>query len=201
MSALPLIAILRGIAPGEAVDVGQALIDAGITRVEVPLNSPEPLESIGRMAKAFAGRAEIGAGTVLTVDDVDAVHAAGGRFIVSPNTDSAVIRRTRSRDMGSWPGAFTASECFAALAAGATGLKIFPAQALGANGIKALKAVLPQSCPVYAVGGVDAADFAAYRAAGATGFGLGSSLYRPGDTADKVGERARATVSAWRACE
>lgn len=201
MTALPLIAILRGIAPDEALDIGHALIDAGITQIEVPLNSPEPFKSIDRMAKAFADRAGIGAGTVLTVDEVDAVHEAGGRFIVSPNTDSAVIRRTRARDMGSWPGAFTASECFAALAAGATGLKIFPAQALGTNGIKALKAVLPLACPVYAVGGVDAADFAAYRAAGATGFGLGSSLYRPGDTADKVGEKARATVSAWRACE
>lgn len=200
MSHLPLIAILRGIRPDETDAIGDALVAAGITRIEVPLNSPDPYASIARMAARFADRAEIGAGTVLTPAEVEGVRSAGGTFIVSPNADTAVIARTRALGMASWPGVFTATECFAAIHAGASGLKIFPANALGTAGIKGLKAVLPPDMPVYAVGGVDAPDFAAYTAAGCTGFGLGSSLYKPGFTADDVGRRAEAMVAAIRAC-
>lgn len=196
MPHLPLIAILRGLHPKDAKAVATALVDAGITRIEVPLNSPEPFQSIHIMADALGDRAEIGAGTVLTVDEVDAVKEAGGTFIVSPNADPAVIRRTRASGLASWPGVFTATECFSAIAAGATGLKIFPANALGTQGIKGLKAVLPPDTPVYAVGGIDAPDFKAYRAAGCTGFGLGSSLYKPDYTVQEIAKRAHAMVNA-----
>lgn len=196
MSAFAVIAILRGVTPDEAVAIGEALVSAGITRIEVPLNSPEPLVSIGRMADHFGNRAEIGAGTVLSPDEVNAVQASGGTFIVSPNVNPNVIARTRQRGMDSWPGVFTATECFAAIQAGASGLKIFPASALGANGIKGLKAVIPPDMPVYAVGGVDVPDFATYLAAGCAGFGLGSSLFKPGFSADEVTRRARDTVAA-----
>jgi 2-dehydro-3-deoxyphosphogalactonate aldolase len=193
----PLIAILRGLEPAGAVAIGQALIDAGITRIEVPLNSPEPLESIRRLADAFGAVAQIGAGTVLTTEEVAAVADAGGCLIVSPNTDPAVIAATKRRGLVSAPGAFTATECFAALKAGADALKIFPASHLRPDGLVALRAVLPPGTEVYAVGGVGARDFAAWRAAGASGFGIGGALYRPGDTAAEVAARAGAIVSAF----
>lgn len=194
--SLPLIAILRGITPPEAVAVAEALIGAGITKIEVPLNSPQPLDSIRAMAEAFGPRALIGAGTVLTPEQVGQVHAAGGRLIVSPNTDPEVIAETRRLGMESWPGAFTATECFIAIKAGATGLKLFPADQAGPSTVKALRAVLPRDMPLYAVGGADAGNFAQWLAAGADGFGIGSALYKPGDSAETVGTRAAALVAA-----
>ncbi len=192
----PIIAILRGLTPSEAIPIGAALIEAGIDRIEVPLNSPDPLESIRLMATSFAGQATIGAGTVLTVEDVNRVADAGGRMIVSPNMNPEVIRESRRLGLESYPGVFTATECFAAIAAGATGLKLFPADQTGPGLLKALRAVLPADVPVYAVGGVGPSNFADWFAAGAQGFGIGTSLYRPGDSADLVGGRAREMVAA-----
>ncbi|MFC4238057.1 2-dehydro-3-deoxy-6-phosphogalactonate aldolase [Thalassospira xianhensis] len=191
-----LIAILRGVKPDEAASMARALVDAGITMIEVPLNSPEPLESIGAMKTEVGDAALIGAGTVLTQDDVERVKAARGEFIVSPNCDSTVIAKTRELGMGSWPGVLTPSECFAAIRAGASGLKIFPASIIGAEGIKAMRAVLPKDMPVYAVGGVGPDDFATYAKAGCDGFGLGSGIYKPGMTADEVSKAAKAYVAA-----
>lgn len=192
-----IIAILRGVTPEAVEGIGAALVDAGIDRIEVPLNSPNPVDSIGRLARAFGNVAQIGAGTVLTVQDVAAVAQAGGRMIVSPNTEAEVIRATRAAGMDSFPGVFTPSECFAALAAGATGLKVFPASMMGTEGLKAIRAVLPPDTDVYAVGGVGAADFLAWSQAGAAGFGIGSALYKPGDDAAAVADKARAIVAAW----
>lgn len=192
-----LMAILRGLTPEEAPAVGEALVEAGIARLEVPLNSPRPLDSIALLAERLAGRAEVGAGTVLTPAQVREVEAAGGGFVVSPNCDAAVIEATRALGLASYPGAFTATECFAAAAAGATALKLFPAFLLGPAGVAALVAVLPPALPLYAVGGIDAPDLAAYRRAGCLGFGLGSSLYKPGRTAEAVGLAARHLVEAY----
>lgn len=192
-----LIAILRGVRPDEVEAIGAALVEAGIERIEVPLNSPEPLESVRRLARAFGGRAEIGAGTVMTPAEVEAVAAADGRLIVSPDADPAVIRATKAAGLRSAPGALTPGECFAALKAGADALKIFPAFLMGIEGLKALRAVLPAGTRVYMVGGVGPAGFADWIAAGADGFGLGSSLYRPGDGAAAVAERAREAVAAF----
>lgn len=192
-----VIAILRGVTPDAVEGIGAALIEAGIDRIEVPLNSPDPVDSIARLARAFGSVAQIGAGTVLTVEEVAAVADVGGRMIVSPNTDSAVIRATRAAGLDSFPGVFTPSECLAALAAGATGLKVFPASMMGTEGLKAIRAVLPPGTDVYAVGGVGAADFADWRQAGAAGFGIGSALYKPGDDAAAVAARAHAIVAAW----
>ncbi|KJE36324.1 2-dehydro-3-deoxy-6-phosphogalactonate aldolase [Thalassospira sp. HJ] len=191
-----LIAILRGVQPHEAADMARALVDAGITMIEVPLNSPEPLKSIAAMKEAVGDAAMIGAGTVLTTKDVADVKAAKGEFVVSPNCDIDVITKTKELGMGSWPGVLTPTECFAAIKAGADGLKIFPASIIGAEGIKAMRAVLPQSTPVYAVGGVGPDDFASYAKAGCDGFGLGSGLYKPGMTATDVSNAAIAYVSA-----
>jgi 2-dehydro-3-deoxyphosphogalactonate aldolase len=193
----PLIAILRGIVPEEAVDIAAVLMEAGIDRIEVPLNSPDPFASIRAMARAHGDRALIGAGTVLTEAEVDRVAEAGGRLIVSPNCDPAVIRRTKALGLQSFPGVLTPTECFAALAAGADGIKIFPAFLMGQEGLKAIRAVLPPMTAIYMVGGVGPDSFAAWRRAGATGFGLGTSLFRPGDRAEDVAPRAAAMVAAW----
>lgn len=195
----PIIAILRGLTPPEALPIAHALLEAGIDRIEVPLNSPDPLGSIRLMATALSGQATIGAGTVLTVDQVARVADVGGRMIVSPNTDPAVIRATRAQGLQSWPGVFTATECFAAIAAGATGLKLFPADQAGTGTLRALRAVLPQDIPVYAVGGAGPENFAEWWQAGAQGFGIGSAVYRPGDSAQTVAARARTIMAALQA--
>ncbi|MFT4011948.1 MAG: 2-dehydro-3-deoxy-6-phosphogalactonate aldolase [Paracoccus sp. (in: a-proteobacteria)] len=192
----PIIAILRGLTPSEAIPVGAALIEAGIDRIEVPLNSPDPLESIRLMATSFSGQAIIGAGTVLRPEQVVQVADAGGRMIVSPNMNPQVIAEARHLGMESYPGVFTATECFAAIEAGATGLKLFPADTAGPVLLKALRAVLPPDIPVYAVGGVGPSNFAEWFAAGAQGFGIGGALYKPGDSAEAVGARAREMVAA-----
>ena len=192
-----IIAILRGITPDESVDVCKALVAAGITMIEVPLNSPDAPTSIARAAVVLEKQAAIGAGTVLTTADVKAVANAGGTFIVSPDTNRAVIEETVRLGLLSYPGVFTPSDAFSAIAAGATGLKFFPAEVLGPKGIKAMKAVLPPAMPVYAVGGANPDNFGEYFAAGCTGFGLGTYIYKPGMTAAQVAERAATAVSAY----
>ncbi|SEM74158.1 2-keto-3-deoxy-phosphogalactonate aldolase [Loktanella fryxellensis] len=197
MTHRPIIAILRGITPAEAVAAAAACIAAGITRIEVPLNSPTPFDSIRRMADAHGDVAEIGAGTVLTTADVGRVADAGGTLIVSPNCDTDVIRAAKAAGMASWPGVMTPTECFAALAAGADGLKIFPASLIGPAGIRAMRAVLPAACPVYAVGGAGPDNFAEWLAAGTDGFGIGTALYVPGLDTEQIATRARSIVAAY----
>ena len=192
-----LIAILRGITPEETIAVSEALLSAGITMIEVPLNSPEPMLSIGAASQALQGRAAIGAGTVLTAKDADAVADVGGTFVVSPDCNEAVIARTLARGMRSYPGIFSPTEAFRAIGAGAHALKFFPAEVLGPAGIKAIKAVLPAAIPLYAVGGANPENFDEFLAAGCTGFGIGSYLYKPGYTVDEVGKRATAVVAAY----
>jgi 2-dehydro-3-deoxyphosphogalactonate aldolase len=184
-TTLPLIAILRGIQPNEALGVGQALADAGWHMIEVPLNSPQPLISIAALTAAFP-HLLIGAGTVLHTDQVRDVHKAGGKLIVSPNFNAEVVRTAVDLGMACLPGVLTASEAFAALDAGATGLKLFPAEMIPPAAVKALRAVLPASTQLLPVGGIDAANMAAYLTAGASGFGIGSALYKPGRSADDV---------------
>lgn len=197
MTHRSLIAILRGLKPEEAPEIGAALIDAGITVVEVPLNSPRPLDSICYMAQAFAGRAMIGAGTVLSAADASAVAEVGGKLIVSPNADPEVIGETVRLGLESWPGVLTPTECFAALKAGATGLKVFPGFKMGIDGLQAVRAVLPSETKVYMVGGVGPDSFAEWRAAGADGFGIGSALYKPGRSAEEIGKIAAEMVAAY----
>jgi 2-dehydro-3-deoxyphosphogalactonate aldolase len=197
----PLIAILRGVEPDQAVATATAIVDAGIGWIEVPLNSPRPLDSIAAIQASLGERAKIGAGTVLTPEEVRAVAATGASFVVSPNCDPTVIARTKELGLGSYPGVFTPTECFTALAFGADALKIFPANIMGLEGLKAIRAVLPADTRVYAVGGVGPADFAAWTAAGADGFGLGSALFKPGWTPARVAEAARASVAAWDATQ
>lgn len=190
-----LVAILRGVTPGEVVAVGEALFDAGLRLIEVPLNSPDPLESIARLAKAFAGRAVIGAGTVLRAADVAAVQAAGGTMIVSPNTNVEVIAATRKGGLVSLPGIATPSEAFAAIDAGATALKLFPAEGANPGVLKAIRAVLPAGVRVLPVGGITPDNMAPWLKAGAAGFGIGSALYSPGVGPDEIATRARTFVA------
>ena len=193
----PIISILRGVHPSEAVAIAGVILAAGIDKIEVPLNSPSPLESISAIAKAYGDRALIGAGTVLTVAQVQQIRAAGGQLVVSPNCDPAVIAATIAAGMQSWPGVFTPSEAFAALQAGATGLKLFPGDMAGPKGLKAMRAILPTGTQVYAVGGAGPENFAEWVAASADGFGLGSAIYKPGDTPETVATKAQAIVAAF----
>jgi 2-dehydro-3-deoxyphosphogalactonate aldolase len=195
----PLIAILRGVKPGEVVAVGEALFDAGLRLIEVPLNSPEPLESIARLAKAFANRAVIGAGTVLRPAEVTAVRTAGGTMIVSPNTNAEVIAAAKKSGLVSLPGIATPSEAFVALDAGATALKLFPAEGASPAVLKAIRAVLPAGTRVLPVGGITPASMTPWLDAGAAGFGIGSALYSPGVAPDEIARRARTFVAAYRA--
>lgn len=192
-----LVAILRGLKPDEAIAIGQALFDAGIEAIEVPLNSPEPFSSIARIVEVLPKTALVGAGTVLTPTDVDGLHKAGGRLLVSPNIDAEVMARAMHHGMVTMPGVFTPTEAFQAIRLGASALKFFPASVLGASGISAIRAVLPAQTLVGAVGGVSENDFAGYKAVGVTVFGLGSSLFKPGMTVDEVAARAHAAVTAW----
>jgi 2-dehydro-3-deoxyphosphogalactonate aldolase len=198
---LPLIAVLRGIRPEEVLEIGTALHEAGIGAIEVPLNSPAPLESVSRLAASFGDRCLCGAGTVLRPADVDAVHAAGGRLIVTPNTVPAVIERAAALGLIVIPGFATATEAFAAVGAGARLLKLFPAASYGPRHLKALRDVLPADVAVFAVGGVGAADVAPWRQAGCAGLGVGGDLYRAGHPAGEVHRRALTLVAAWRASQ
>jgi len=193
----PLIAILRGLQPQETHDVVSALIDNGFTAIEIPLNSPDPFNSIEIAAKMAPADCLIGAGTVLTVDDVEKLYSAGGKLMVSPNVEPAVITRAHGLGMVTMPGVFTATEALAAAKAGATGLKFFPASVLGPQGINAICAVLPEHLTIAAVGGVSEANFADYFKVGIKAFGLGSSLYKKGMSAAEVATRAKATISAY----
>lgn len=195
LGSLPLIAILRGLQPSEAIPVGQAIVATGWTLIEVPLNSPQPLDSIAAMTSALP-QALVGAGTVLTASDVRNVHAAGGQLIVSPNFNQAVVREALQLGLVCLPGIMTASEAFAALDAGATGLKIFPAEMASPAVIKALRAVLPPATVLLPVGGITPSNMHAYLDAGASGFGIGSALYKPGMAASQVAENATKFIAA-----
>ena len=192
-----LIAILRGIAPDATVAVCEVLVRAGISLIEVPLNSPRPMDSIRAAASALQDKACVGAGTVLSQDEVDLVVAAGGAFVVSPDCNESVIARTLARGLRSYPGVFSPTEAFRAIRAGAHALKLFPAEVLGAKGIKAIKAVLPPAVPLYAVGGATPETFEEFFSAGCTGFGIGSYLYKPGMTLSEIAARASAIVAAY----
>lgn len=198
-AAMPLVAILRGLTPETADDVGDVLVNAGFKLIEVPLNSPRPLESIARLAERLKGRALVGAGTVLDVAAVEAVAEAGGTLIVSPNTNTAVIAAAAARGLIAVPGFQTPSEAFAALEAGARALKLFPAEAASPGVLKAIRTVLPAGTAVLPVGGISPTTMAPWHAAGAAGFGIGSALYSPGVTTQALAERAAAFIAAYRA--
>lgn len=198
LTELPIVAILRGVLPSRMEGVAHALYEAGIRAIEVPLNSPEPFQSIETLAKVFGDRCLTGAGTVLTPQDVDRVSNAGGKLLVTPNTNPAVIARGVEKGMTVMPGFFTPSEGFAAIAAGARTLKLFPASSGGTEHLKAVLAVLPKNVPVYAVGGVGAANMTEWRKAGAAGFGLGSELFKPDFTDAEISARAAKCVSAFK---
>ncbi len=199
LSALPLVAILRGVRPEEVVGIGGALLDAGFRAIEVPLNSPEPMESVRRLAEAFGERALVGAGTVMTPGQVGEVAASGGRLIVMPHGDPAVIRAAKATGLVCAPGIATPTEGFAALAAGADALKLFPAEMLGPKVLTAMLSVFPTGTMFLPVGGIAPGNMRPFAEAGAAGFGLGSALYKPGQSAAEVARNARAFADAWAA--
>ncbi|MBL4646633.1 MAG: 2-dehydro-3-deoxy-6-phosphogalactonate aldolase [Rhizobiales bacterium] len=192
-----IIAILRGVQPNEVEDIAEALIAAGITLIEVPLNSPDPFDSIEKLVKLGKDRALVGAGTVLATYQVDKLADIGAQLVVSPNTNSAVIQRTKARGLMSMPGVFTATDAFNALEAGADVLKFFPADSLGPSGLSAVKAVLPKNTVLAAVGGVGESSFSPYLQKGITGFGIGGSLYKPGRSIADVSAIAKGLVAAY----
>lgn len=192
-----IIAILRGITPDEAAPITEALIDAGITSIEVPLNSPDPFTSIKQMVDAFGQTALIGAGTVLNPDDVQRLQQIGAGMVVSPDCNPRVIVATKQAGMKSYPGVMTPTECFTALRNGADGLKLFPGSLIGPEGLKAIKAVLPPGTETYAVGGAGPSNFADWRAAGVDGFGIGSALYKPGASVAEIKTRAAEIIAAY----
>jgi 2-dehydro-3-deoxyphosphogalactonate aldolase len=196
LTRCPLIAILRGVKPDEVLAIGEALERQGIAIVEVPLNSPQPMESIRRLAREFGERLLIGAGTVMTAAQVAEIADAGGRLVVTPHADPAVTRAAKQQGLLAVPGFFTPAEAFAMLAAGADGLKLFPAEGASPAVLRALRAVLPSGTAVLPVGGIDASNMAAWREAGAVGFGIGSAIYRAGDSPETVGAKAHALVAA-----
>lgn len=196
LARAPLIAILRGVKPHEALAIGAALVEAGIVIIEVPLNSPDPFASIATLARAYGDRALIGAGTVMSEKDVARVADAGGRLIVTPHADAAVVAAAKARGMLAAPGFFTPAEAFAMLRAGADALKLFPAEAGSPAMLKAIRAVLPPEVPVLPVGGIAPGNMAPWFEAGAAGFGIGSAIYKPGDTATAVAAKARAFMAA-----
>lgn len=199
LQTLPLVAILRGLKPEESVEVGEALMEAGFKIVEVPLNSPEPFVSIEKLAKSLGNRAIVGAGTVLNVESVRKLADVGGQIVISPNTNVEVIRESKALGLISFPAFFTATEAFAAVDAGADALKLFPAELAGPKGLKALKAVLPKDLPIFPVGGVEPDNMHTYLEVGAAGFGIGSAVYKPGDTPEIVFKKAKAFVDGWNA--
>ncbi len=194
----PLIAILRGVRPEEVEAIAVALEQADVAIVEVPLNSPRPLESIDRLTRSFGERLLVGAGTVMNEAQVAEIAQAGGRLIVTPHAAVDVVRTAKARGLLTVPGCFTPTEAFALLATGADAIKLFPAEAASPAVLRAMRAVLPADTMVLPVGGIDADNMAGWRAAGAAGFGIGSSIYRPGDTAEVVSGKARRLVAAWR---
>jgi 2-dehydro-3-deoxyphosphogalactonate aldolase len=198
LSTCPLVAILRGVKPAEVVDIGQALIEAGLTMIEVPLNSPAPLESIALLVKAFGDKVLVGAGTVMRPEQVIEVGKAGGRLIVMPHADGRVVAAAKAGGLYALPGFATPTEAFAMIATGAHGLKLFPAEANPPNVLKAMRAVLPKGMPVLPVGSITPDNMAAYWAAGANGFGLGSALYKPGATPEQVSAAASLFVASLR---
>ncbi|MGN6209239.1 2-dehydro-3-deoxy-6-phosphogalactonate aldolase [Asticcacaulis sp.] len=201
LKALPLVAILRGLRPSEALEVGEVLVEAGFRIVEVPLNSPDPFDSIKLLAQALGKRAIVGAGTVLNVADVETLHAVGGQICISPNANPDVIRRAKALGLISFPAFFTPTEAFAAIDAGADAIKLFPAELAGTTGLKAMKAVLPKTVPVFPVGGVNPDNMKDFIEAGAAGFGIGSAVFKPGDTPEIVYKKARAFVEGWEAIQ
>ena len=196
LTRCPLVAILRGIRPDEAVSIVAAMETAGFAIVEVPLNSPDPMTSIAELVRRFGERMLIGAGTVMTEDQVAAIAAAGGRLIVTPHADARIVRAAKRYGLIAVPGCFTPAEAFAMLEAGADALKLFPAEGASPAMLRAIRAVLPGGTRVLPVGGIDASNMASWRAAGAAGFGIGSAIYKPGDTAAVVAGKARILLDA-----